>query len=218
MGTSQSHTRRGEICHRSRERPFEWKRRLIQRWRGAGSSSRIYTPPSAVLSPVALEPLSFFLPSLFRFYVFSTWLQSELDYVHVMGRILVLWWSKTGTRYWALQNLISRFASFYFETDVFTLYLISNQNDFFHFFIPSSRIPSIFKRGWGRFNKINIEAIEQWMLRTILDPEYQRQESVWTQRCAIKFLNLFYAPHLKEEYNTRANYFLKTIEYTALLF
>lgn len=139
MGTSQSHTRRGEICHRSRERPFEWKRRLIQRWRGAGSSSRIYTPPSAVLSPVALEPLSFFLPSLFRFYVFSTWLQSELDYVHVMGRILVLWWSKTGTRYWALQNLISRFASFYFETDVFTLYLISNQNDFFHFFIPPSR-------------------------------------------------------------------------------
>lgn len=101
----------------------------------ASSSSRIYTPPSAVLSPVALEPLSFFLPSLFRFYVFSTWLQSELDYVHVMGRILVLWWSKTGTRYWALQNLISRFASFYFETDVFTLYLISNQNDFFHFFL-----------------------------------------------------------------------------------
>ena len=32
MGTSQSHTRRGEICHRSRERPFEWKRRLIERW------------------------------------------------------------------------------------------------------------------------------------------------------------------------------------------
>lgn len=56
MGTSQSHTRRGEICHRCWERPFEWKRRLIERWRRAGSSSRIYTPPSAVLSPVALEP------------------------------------------------------------------------------------------------------------------------------------------------------------------
>lgn len=69
------------------------------------------------LIPRGFRTLSFFLPSLFRFYVFSTWLQSELDYVHVMGRILVLWWSKTESRYWALQNLISRFASFYFETD-----------------------------------------------------------------------------------------------------
>lgn len=49
---------------------------------------------------------------------------------------------------------------------------------FFIFSFPRQGIPSIFKRGWGRFNKINIEAIEQWMLRTILDPEYQRQEFV----------------------------------------
>lgn len=155
MGTSQSHTRRGEICHRSRERPFEWKRRLIERWLAPRHEFTRHPRPSYppwLWNPCHSSSRPCFDSTSFRRDCSLSW----ITFTSWDGS----WFYDGGSRYWALQNLISRFASFYFETDVFTLYLISNQNDFFIFSFLPSRIPSIFKRGWGRFNKINIEAIE----------------------------------------------------------
>lgn len=174
------------IAHASRGDPPSLLRKAVRmeatiNREMAGSSSRIYTPPSPVLSSVALDPV--ILPPCFDSASFRrdcslSWitLASGMD----LGFMI---WGKT-EKWYCKFEISWDFQRFHFETDAIVLYLIANRNDF-------SFLSLFFPQGFHLISKRwnSVALYDSWS--GIIEA---RDESIWTERS-----NLFYASHLKEK-------------------